>query len=85
VQIANKDICLPSFHNNVIYIRLNGPPDVVSENVLHTSLIGSARVLEAEWHRYVAKYAERCDEGSRELIGLLHLYLVVPEIGIKEM
>jgi hypothetical protein len=50
----------------------------------HTSLIRSARVSEAKWHRHVAEHAERCDEGSCELIGLLHLYLVVPGIGIKE-
>jgi hypothetical protein len=64
-------------------IGLNGPPDVVSENVLHTSLVRSARVSEAKWHRYVAKHSKRRDEGSCELIRL-HLYLLVPGIGIKE-
>jgi hypothetical protein len=57
---------------------------VVSENVLHTPLERSARILEAKRHRYVAEHSERRDEGGRELIGLLHLYLVVPGIGIKE-
>jgi hypothetical protein len=57
---------------------------VVFENILHTLLVRSARVLEAKWHHYVAKYAEWRDDGSRELIGLLHLYLVVPGIDIKE-
>jgi hypothetical protein len=59
-------------------------PDVVSDNVLHTSSARSAHVSEAKWHRYVARHAEWRVEGSRELIGLLDLYLVVPGIGIKE-
>jgi hypothetical protein len=57
---------------------------VVPENVLHTSLVRSARISKAEWHCYVAKHAEWCDERGRELIGFLHLYLVVTGIGIKE-
>jgi hypothetical protein len=40
--------------------------------------------LEAKQHRYVAEHPKRLHEGGRELIGLLHLYLVVPGIGIKE-
>jgi hypothetical protein len=74
VQIIDQVARLPGFYDYVIYICLNGLPDVVSENVLHTSLIRNARVSEAKW----------CDEGSCELVGLLHLYLVVPKIGIKE-
>jgi hypothetical protein len=58
-------------------------PDVVSKNVLHTSLVRSARISEAKWHCYVANHAEWRDEGGRELIRL-HLYLVVLGIGIKE-
>jgi hypothetical protein len=83
-QIVDQVVRLPCFYDYVIYIRLNGLPDVVSENVLHTSLIRSTCVSEAKWHHHIAKHAELCDEGSRELIGLLHLYLVVPGIGIKE-
>jgi hypothetical protein len=83
-HVVNQVVRLPSFHDYVIYVRLNSSPDVVSENVLHTPLVRSARISEAKWHRYVAKHAEWRDEGGRELIGLLHLYLVVPGIGIKE-
>jgi hypothetical protein len=57
---------------------------VVPENVLHTSLVHSARVPKTKWHCYVAKHAEWHDERGCELIGLLHLYLVVARIGIKE-
>jgi hypothetical protein len=82
-QVVNQVVCLPGLHDYVIYVRLNGSPDVVSENVLHAPLVRNARILEAKWHCYVAKHAEWHDEGSRKLIGLLHLYLVVPGIGIK--
>jgi hypothetical protein len=57
---------------------------VVSENMLHTPLVRSAHISKAKWHCYLAKHRERHDEGGRELVGLLHLYLVVPGIGIKE-
>jgi hypothetical protein len=83
-KIVNQVVRLHGFYDYVIYVRHNGPPDVVSENVLHTSLVHSARVSEAKWYCYVAKHAEWRDEGGRELIRLLHHYLVVPGIGIKE-
>jgi hypothetical protein len=76
---------LPSSrHDDVVFIRLNGSPDVVPKNVLHALLVRSARISEAKWHRYIAKHPEWRDEGGRELIKLLHLSLVVPRIGIKE-
>jgi hypothetical protein len=52
--------------------------------VLHTSLVCSARVSETKQHCYVAVHSEWRDERSRDLVGLLHFYLVVPGIGIKE-
>jgi hypothetical protein len=57
---------------------------VISENMLHTSLVCSTRVLETKRHCYVAIHPERRNERSRELVGLLHFYLVVPRIGMKE-
>jgi hypothetical protein len=57
---------------------------VVSENMLHTPLVHSTRVSGAKWHRYVVEHLEWRDEGGHKLVGLLHLYLVVPGIGIKE-
>jgi hypothetical protein len=71
-------------HDYIVYVCLNGSLDVVSKNVLHTPLVRSARISEAKWHRYVAKHSKWRDEGGRELIGLLDIYLVVPGIGIKE-
>jgi hypothetical protein len=84
VQIINQVVRLPSPNDNVFYICLHGPPDVILENMLHTSLVCSPSVSKTKWHRYVPKHAERCDERSRELVGLFHLYLVVARIGIKE-
>jgi hypothetical protein len=78
---------LANFNKAKFLIELgcyNGPPDVVSENVMHTPLVRSARISEAKWYRYVEKHSEWRDKGGRELIGLLHVYLVVPGIGIKE-
>jgi hypothetical protein len=83
-QIVNQAIRLPSFDDDVIYVCLHGPPDVVPENVLHTSLVQSTSIPKTKWHRYVAKHAEWRDERGRELIELLHLYLVVTRIVIKE-
>jgi hypothetical protein len=57
---------------------------VVSKDVLHTSLVRSARISEAKRHRHVSRHPKRRDEGSCELVGLLHFYLVVLGIGIKE-
>jgi hypothetical protein len=62
----------------VVYVCLNGPLDVVYENMLHTPLVRSTRVSVAKWHRYVEEHPERRDEGGPKLIGFLHLYLVVP-------
>jgi hypothetical protein len=84
VKVVNQVIRLPGFHDYIVYICLNGSPDVISENVLHTSLVGSARISETERHCHIAIHPERRDEQSRELVGLLHFYLVVPRIGVKE-
>jgi hypothetical protein len=83
VKVANQVVRLPGFHDYIVY-RLNGSPDVVSENVLHTSLVSSSRVSKTERHCNVEIHPERRDECSRELVGLLHFYLVVPGTGIKE-
>jgi hypothetical protein len=55
-----------------------------SENVLHAALVRRTCVSEAKWHRDVAEHPERRDERSRELVRLLHLYLMVSGVSIKE-
>jgi hypothetical protein len=84
VKVANQVVSLPGLHDYIVYVRLNGSPDVISEDVLHTSLLCCARVSETERHRYVAVHPEQRNERSRKLVGLLHFYLVVPGIGVKE-
>jgi hypothetical protein len=61
-EIANQVVRLPGFHDDVIYLRLGGPPDVVSEDVLHAALVRCACIPEAERHRDVAKHPEPRDE-----------------------
>jgi hypothetical protein len=57
---------------------------VISDNVLHAMLVRRTSVSKAERHRDVAEHPEWRDERSRELVGLLHLYLMIPRVGIKE-
>jgi hypothetical protein len=61
-QVTNQVVRLPGFRDYVVYVSLNGSPDVISENVLHTSLVRSARVSETKRHRYVAVHHEGRDE-----------------------
>jgi hypothetical protein len=62
VKVANQVVRLPGFHDYIVYVCLNGSPDVIPENVLHTSLVCSARVSETEQHCYVAIHPELRDE-----------------------
>jgi hypothetical protein len=61
-QVVNQVVRLPGLYDYVVYVSLNGSPDVVSEDVLHTSLVCSACVSEAIRHPYVAEHSKRCDE-----------------------
>jgi hypothetical protein len=83
-QVVDQVVRLPGLYDYVVYVGLNGPPDVVSKDMLHTSLVCGTCVSKAKRHCYVAEHPKRRDEGSRELVRLFHFYLVVPGIGIKE-
>jgi hypothetical protein len=61
-QVINQVVRLRGLYDYVVYISLNGSPDVILENVLHTSLVCSARVSKTERHRYVAVHPEGGDE-----------------------
>jgi hypothetical protein len=61
-EVANQVVRLPGFHNYVVNVRLDGSPDVVSEDVLHTPLVCCTCVSEAERHHDVAVHPERRDE-----------------------
>jgi hypothetical protein len=57
--------------------------DVVSEHVVHATLIRGANVTQPV-HGCVAVHALRGDERSHELVGHFHLDLVVARVRIKE-
>jgi hypothetical protein len=61
-QVTNQVVRLPGFHDYGVYVSLNSSPDVISKNVLHTSLVRSARVSGTKRHRYVAVHPEGHDE-----------------------
>jgi hypothetical protein len=61
-QVVNQVVRLPGFHDYVVYVSLNSSHDVISENVLHTSLVSSARISETKRHRYVVVHPEGRDE-----------------------
>jgi hypothetical protein len=52
VRVINQVIHLSGLYDYVVYICLNG----------HTSLVCSARISEAKWHRYIAEHSEQRDE-----------------------
>jgi hypothetical protein len=62
VQVVIQVVRLPGFYDYIVYVSLDGSPDVVSENMLHTSLVCSARVSETKRHHYVAVHPEGHDE-----------------------
>jgi hypothetical protein len=61
-QVVNQVDRLPSFYDYIVYVSLNGLPDVISETVLHASLVCSARVSETKRHHYIAVHPEWRDE-----------------------
>jgi hypothetical protein len=61
-QIVNQVVRLPGLYDYVVYVSLNGSTDVVSENVLHASLVCSDRIPEDERPRYVVEHSEWRDE-----------------------
>jgi hypothetical protein len=60
-EVVNQVVRLPGFHVYIVYVCLDGSPDVIPENVLHTSLVCSARISETERHCHVAIHPERRD------------------------
>jgi hypothetical protein len=41
-------------------------------------------IPQTKWHSSITIHAKRCDERSRELVGLFHLDLVITRIGVEE-
>jgi hypothetical protein len=67
----------PRLDYNVIDVSLDRSADVLSEHVVHAPLVCCTCIPQAKWHSSIALHAKRCDERSRELVGLFHLDLVI--------
>jgi hypothetical protein len=63
--------------NDVVDVSLDRSADVFSEHVVHAPLVSGACIPQSKWHCGVTIHAKRCDERSRELVGLFHLDLVI--------
>ena len=83
-QVINEILSLSGFDHDVVYVGLDGLPDVVAKDLGHAPLVRGTCVSEAERHSHVAVHAEWCDKRSRELVGLFHLDLMVTGVRIKE-
>jgi hypothetical protein len=75
---------LLSFDHDVIDLGLDHFADVITEHVVHASLVCGTSIPQTEGHGSVAIHAIRGDERSSELVGLFHLDLVIAEVGVKE-
>jgi hypothetical protein len=63
---------------DVIDVSLDRSTNVLSEHVVLAPLVRRTRIPQTKWHSNVAVRAKRCDERSRELVGLFHPDLVIP-------
>ena len=68
----------PRLYDDVIDLDLYDVPDELIEASVHAPLIGGAYVLESKGHGDVVVGFEWGDEGSCELVGLLHHDLMIP-------
>jgi hypothetical protein len=68
----------PRLDYDVIDVSLDRSTNVLPEHVVHAPLVCRTRIPQTEWHSNVAVHAKRCDERSRELVGLFHPDLVIP-------
>jgi hypothetical protein len=68
----------PHLDYDVIDVSLDRSTNVFTEHVVHAPLVCRTRIPQTKWHGNVAVHAKRCDERSRELVGLFHPDLVIP-------
>ena len=69
-------------YDDVIDVDLHDVPDELAEASVHAPLVGGSCVLESKRHGDIAVGAEWGDEGSCELVGLLHRDLMIPRICV---
>jgi hypothetical protein len=68
----------PRLDYDIIDVSLDRSTNVFAEHVVHAPLVRRTRIPQTKWHSNVAVHAKRCDERSRELVGLFHPDLVIP-------
>ena len=66
----------PCLDYDVIDVGLDRSANVFAEHVVHAPLVCRTRIPQTERHGNITIHAERCDERSRELVGLFHPDLV---------
>jgi hypothetical protein len=63
---------------------VNYSTDVITEHVVHASLVGGAIIPHTDGHGSVTIHGIQSDEESSELVGLFHPDLVISGVGIEE-
>ena len=67
-QVVDEILGFSGLDHDVVYVGLDGPPNVVAKDLGHAPLVRGTYVSKAERHSHVAVHAEWCDERSRELV-----------------
>jgi hypothetical protein len=68
----------PRLDYDVIDVGLDRSANVFAKHVVDAPLVCRTRSPQTERHGNIAVHVERCDERSRELVGLFHPDLVIP-------
>jgi hypothetical protein len=84
LDVVDQLTPLLGFDDNIVYICLDRRPYVFSENMEHAPLVRRPNISKYEGHGHVTIHTKEGDERSRELVRLLHFYLMVAGISIKE-
>jgi hypothetical protein len=76
-QVVEQAVLFQGLDDNIVDIDFDVAADLLFEACLHTRLIDGSCILQAEWHRCVAVYPMRGDEGSLVFVFDLQPYLIV--------
>lgn len=71
-------LSLKALNQYVFYIHLNIPPNLAFKHLINEPLVDGSRVLQSKGHDLVTIESAVGDEGSFFLVGLVHLYLIIP-------
>ena len=77
-------ILLHAFHNHIVYVYLDVPPDMLDKHFIHKSLVCHPCVLQSKWHDLVTKEPLAHDKCGLPLVCFIQLDLVVSRESIHE-